>query len=56
MTTYDDYYNECMTDNPTQTATINGEEVELTYEQCCEACAAWAQMKVEQDNSTPPEA
>ena len=56
MTTYQEYYEQCMTDNPTQTATINGVEVQLTYEECCQACADWAKMKVEQDNPTPPEA
>ncbi len=51
MTTYDEYYAQCMANNSTQTATINEMSVELTYEQCCEACANWAKMKVEQDSS-----
>ena len=49
MTTYDEYYEQCMTENPTQTATINGEEIVLTEEECCESCKGWATMKVEQD-------
>ena len=49
MKTYDEYYEQCMAENPTQTATINGEEIVLTEEECCESCSSWAQMKVEQD-------
>jgi hypothetical protein len=49
MKTYDEYYEECMTENPTQIATINGEEVVLTEEECCQSCSDWAQMKVQQD-------
>lgn len=57
MTTYDEYYEQCMADNPTQTTTINGVEIELTYEECCQACADWATMKVAQDQPQPqPEA
>lgn len=53
MTTYDEYYEQCMADNPTQTTTINGVEVELTYEECCQACSDWATMKVAQDQAEP---
>jgi hypothetical protein len=56
MKTYNDYYNECMAENPTQTQTINGEEHELSYDECCQACADWATMKVEQDQANQPTA
>ena len=55
MTTQQEYFDQCMAENPTQTETINGVETVLTYDQCCESCTNWAIMKVEQDKAeTPP--
>jgi hypothetical protein len=56
MTTQQEYYDQCMAENPTQTVTINGVETVLTYEECCESCNSWALMKVEQDQALTPEA
>ena len=56
MTTQQEYFDQCMAENPTQTETINGGEIVLTYDQCCESCTNWAIMKVEQDAAEPPEA
>jgi hypothetical protein len=56
MTTQQEYYDQCMAENPTQTVTINGVETVLTYEECCESCTSWAIMKVEQDQAPTPEA
>ena len=54
MTTQQEYYDQCMAENPTQTATINGVEVVLTYDECCESCTNWAIMKVAQDEAPTP--
>jgi len=53
MTTYDEYYEQCLAENPEQVETVNGVEIPLTEEESCQACAAWAQMKVDQDNAEP---
>ena len=50
MTTQQEYYDQCMAENPTQTETINGVETVLTYDECCESCNEWALMRWYQDN------
>ena len=54
MTTQQQYFDQCMAKNPTQTQTVNGVETVLTYDQCCESCTNWAIMKVEQDEAETP--
>ena len=56
MTTQQEYFDQCMAENPTQTVTINGVETVLTYDECCQSCTDWAIMKVEQDQAPTPEA
>ena len=51
MTTQQEYFDQCMAENPTQTETINGVEIVLTYDQCCESCTNWA---IKAANPYPP--
>jgi hypothetical protein len=48
MTTKAELIAQCKAENPTMTATINGEQVELNAEEYEKACNDWADMRLVQ--------
>lgn len=48
MTTKAELIAQCKAENPTMTATINGEQVELNAEEYEKACSDWADMRLVQ--------